>query len=205
LPYRFDFFVSYRRSYLRNGKPQETAVGAWVKQVFYPELCALWNEQQPDAQVFLDEESIPTGAHWPSYLKEAIRDSRCLLPIWSPPYFGSRWCKAELESMRLREKQCNIHLAQGRGLVVPVVFHDGDSFPAEARFTQNLSFHTLSHLRAGDGLVELRKRLRDDLLPSLVAAHQKAPDWRADFQLASIGDDDSDPPMPFRGMTGGTP
>lgn len=205
MPYRFDFFVSYRRSYDRNGRRQETAVGAWVKQVFYPELCAIWNEQRPDAQVFLDEESIPKGSNWPVYLMEAIRDSRCLLPIWSPPYFGSRWCSAEWESMQLRERHCQIDRGQWCGLVVPVVFHDGESFPSAARFTQNLSFHTLSHLRAGDGLVELRKRLRDDLLPSLVAAVEVAPKWQGDFPLATIADEDIDPPMPFRGMTGGRP
>lgn len=185
MPYRYDLFVSYPRSYVRNGVRHETQASQWVKGVFYPRLRDLWNEQRPDGAIFLDAVDIPKGADWAACIKAALQDSKCLVPVWTPPYFASAWCCAEWTSMRMRETNFRVDRARGAGLVVPVVFFDGDDFPREATRTQYDGFHEYADLVATDrgqpSELNLRTKIRKDLLPSLLAAVSVAPKWVEGF------------------------
>ena len=86
--------------------------------------------------IFVDE-NIETGAEWPVELASALKKSCCLLAVWTPPYFRSRWCLAEWQSMREREKLLR---AEGEKsippLIYPIVFGDGDAFPEDAKRTK---------------------------------------------------------------------
>jgi len=80
--YRFDLFLSYRRG---------GTVPDWVHNHLHPLLLdCLADELSREPRIFLDS-TMETGVHWPSGLEWALRRSRLLLPIWSPPYFTSPW------------------------------------------------------------------------------------------------------------------
>jgi hypothetical protein len=122
--YQYDVFFSYKRHSLTL---------EWTKGVV--RLLRLWLEHEVgrEISVFVDEDCIETGDRWPEKLREALKCSRCMVCVWSPPYFRSNWCMSEWRSFREREKQLNM---TSHGLIVPVRFHDGDHFPEEARDVQ---------------------------------------------------------------------
>jgi hypothetical protein len=137
MDYKYDFFLSYSR---------KNPVGAWVRNHFHPELSQ-WVDSfavQP-ARVFIDRD-IEEGEHWPERLEQALRHSKYLVAIWSPQYFSSRWCMAEWQSMRSREARLGLATPQApRGLIYPVVFSDGKSFPAPAQAVQRQDLSTLNY------------------------------------------------------------
>jgi hypothetical protein len=96
----------------------------------------LWlQEEIPDREVklFVDEDNIETGDRWPEKLKEALKRSRCMVPLWSSSYFRSDWCVSEWASFREREKRLQM---TSHGLIAPLRFHEGEHFPKEARDVQ---------------------------------------------------------------------
>jgi TIR domain len=127
--YQYHIFLSYSR---RGDVPE------WVKNHFLPVLeRRLEAEFDETPRIFLDEQ-IDTGADWPITLADALHRSYCLLAIWSPSYFRSRWCMAEWQTMRVREEQLGLRTsANPSGLVYPVVYSDGDTFPVEAKRIQH--------------------------------------------------------------------
>ena len=128
--YEYDVFLSYRRAGSVNG---------WMHNHFYPKLVeSLTDELNHWPEIYLDTEQ-DVGDRWPQRLEYALLRSRIMLCVWTPSYFGSDWCLAEWESMKLREQalgMANRH-APG-GLVYPIRLKDGDSFPKEAQETQYL-------------------------------------------------------------------
>jgi hypothetical protein len=125
--YRFDVFLSYRRS-----GPGNSA--QWVKNHFHPLLRdCLADQLNWTPRVFIDLET-EAGTNWPAHLEKALRHSKMLVSVWSPPYFRSPWCLAEWESMEAREKELGNHLHCP--LVYPVIFSDSGGFPPEARTRQ---------------------------------------------------------------------
>ncbi|HLK69015.1 MAG TPA: toll/interleukin-1 receptor domain-containing protein [Bryobacteraceae bacterium] len=116
-------FFSYKR---------HNATADWTRRVH--ELFRFWIMQEdPDVRIFFDRDSIEVGNRWPDELKNALRTSKCMVCVWSKPYFQSTWCVSEWQSFLAREKQ----LALGSHcLIAPLRFHDGDDFPDEARVVQ---------------------------------------------------------------------
>jgi TIR domain len=103
--YVHDIFISYRHM-----GPAHT----WVTEYFFPLLKKWLPDYIPsnynfdeEKSIFIDQQ-IETGSSWPIRLNEALHTSRCLLPIWSPQYFRSDWCKAELHTMLEREKMLGL-------------------------------------------------------------------------------------------------
>ena len=104
-------------------------------------------------------EEIPIGAVWPERLIRALKRSKVLMCIWSPDYFRSGHCTAEWRTFRSREMLLRQRLAEEykqRGNsgelspIAPLVFaaryHDGNSFPIEARMTQSDDFSSFASL-----------------------------------------------------------
>jgi hypothetical protein len=173
--YIYDVFISYRR---------QPPVLDWVRNHFHP-LVEQWlpNSLPPDWQVrvFIDEKSIETGSAWPEHLKQALRGSRCLLPIWSPDYFRSAWCVAEWQSMREREKILGYRTNQNpTGLIYPVRFADGDFYPTEAKLTQQKDFRSWNTphpiFRETRGFVDFDQAVQV-VCGEIAAMLQKAPPW----------------------------
>lgn len=122
MDYRFDIFVSYRRS-------SETQV--WLDRHFLPLLeLHVRDELGRDLKVYWDK-SIEAGTSWTTELAHALGDSRILMPLWSGSYLSSDWCSIELGGMldRQRETGCCCH-DHPHCLVIPAVIHNAP-FPGE--------------------------------------------------------------------------
>src|SRR4051794_13044009 len=116
--YQYDIFISYRRA---------PPVSDWVENHFR-RLLEEWvgesfAEREP--RLFIDTR-VETGTDWPLELRNALLRSCLLVPVWSPRYFRSAWCMAELRSMRAREQQLGMRTqSDSSGLIFPVRFNDG--------------------------------------------------------------------------------
>ena len=150
--YRWDVFVSYCRGAREDnrGNPQLSAAGGWVQEVFYPELERWMEEERPGTTFFIDT-ALRTGRLWPQDIQDALRHSRCMLAVWSAPYFQSDWCRSEWQSMVARQRYDEENERGGSAYVFPVVFWDGRYFDEEAKETQQkLDLKPYSHLRRVD-------------------------------------------------------
>lgn len=138
MTYKYDIFVSYRRTDL---------VGRWVRNHFVPELqLRLDANAGAPMRIFCDFK-LAEGANWAASLKNELRDSKLLLPVWSADYFRSEWCMAEWGSFRERERVLGLWgAADPEGLVYPVRFADGQYFHQDAQATQcSFDFSKLSY------------------------------------------------------------
>ncbi|MDQ1050302.1 toll/interleukin-1 receptor domain-containing protein [Streptomyces sp. V4I2] len=124
MDYEFDVFISYRRS---AGHVRE-----WVWNHFFPILKGCLEDEIGKVEIFIDRHlNDKIGVPWPDELVGSLRRSRLLVPVLSAPYFHSEWCAAEWGTMEERER-----LTQRQGLIFPVVFADGENFPAEVHRRQ---------------------------------------------------------------------
>ncbi len=186
--YAYDVFLSYCRA---------GTVPEWVHNHFHPMLLrCLTDELEHPPRVFLDVEKIQTSDHWPSRLVEAHRHSRVLVAVWTPSYFGSRWCLAEWRTMLERQRILGL-AAPGNpcSLVYPVVLKDGARFPPEARRTQCRDMKRWNNsVRAFDQVpeyVEFENQVAA-AASDLVTLLTVVPDWRPDWPVL----DDREPPAP---------
>lgn len=126
--YIYHAFISYSRS---------GVAAEWLHNHFLPVLIdCLTNELPEQPELFVDAQ-IDVGADWPLNLVDALHHSCYMIALWTPPYFRSTWCVAEWNTMRQRERHLGLHTsANTAGLIYPIVLGDGDSFPLDARRTQ---------------------------------------------------------------------
>ncbi len=171
MSYEFDVFISYRR---RGLWPH------WVKDVFLPHFeHVLGDELDRDARIFVDYEIIESGTYWDKKLIHSLCHSRILVPLWSPQYFTSDWCKFELAHMLAREKFCGFGSAQNfQSLIVPATIHDGDKIPECIRCIQHnsLNDYAIPWLPQKSNIrVKLHKNLRH-WVPEIVTAINNSPE-----------------------------
>jgi len=125
LGYENDVFLSFTR-----GGANQT----WVQNHFERVLTeSLENEmsRQPKVYAYYAQ---GTGVAWPDNVQYQLKRSRLMVAMFSPPYFRSEWCVAELASMREREKLCGLATPEHpEQLVHTVVLADGVLFPEAAR------------------------------------------------------------------------
>ena len=179
MDYEFDIFVSY---------PRAGHVGPWVQNHFLPVLRhSLDAELSETPRIFADIE-LPTGTRWEASIKNALLTSRLMVAVWTPPYFRSRWCMAEWESMLEREKS----LAEDgrnpeRGLVYPVIFSDGKHFDDRARATQygqNLSNFTYPYKCFRESTLYLEFHNKIKTIAQEVDNHlEQIPDWQPNWPV----------------------
>lgn len=142
--YEFDVFVSYHRGrrMVPGGDWPLSEEGLWVRDLFLPCFEHWLNHSlNRDAQVAFDGRLKP-GVKWEDELQRMLKSSRCMVAIWSSPYFRSGYCRSEFHSMLERQ-----HRFPGRDgnevpLVIPLVYWDGQWFDDEAKahqFSTNFS------------------------------------------------------------------
>jgi hypothetical protein len=182
--YIYDIFLSYRR---------RPPVGDWVKHHFYPLLRNWLSQAMPqDPEIFIDVEEIETGSQWSLRLQNALKNSRCLVPVWSPDYFRSSWCWAELQSMMKRESLLGFRTHENpAGLIYPVVFSDGEHFPTEAKGIQNkdlrkwnISSEVFRETRAYADFEKEVQLVAEEIGKML----QTAPDWQENWPVVTPDD-----------------
>lgn len=190
--YKFDVFISYcRYGSVRN----------WVLNHFYPKLRdCLADQYAPIPKVYIDK-SMPRGVHWPSNLRNALQHSKILVPLFTPPYFESKWCLAEWESMRARESMLDLaNLDRPQGLVYPILYSDSDNFPMAAREISRWDFKDLStpelvFQESRDW--PLFHRRVTSVAEDLVELLKQVPDWRPDWPLIEEPEPVLIPPPPM--------
>ena len=150
----------------------------WVEQVY--EQIDYWLTQELDghsAKIFFDKNTIETGTNWPDKLRMGVKKSRCMVGIWSPEYFRSKWCVAEWQSFHQRQQILHNH---GHSVILPMRFHDGDAFPEEAKQIQSLDVREYTSLFPSfwqtTKSVELEKLIKQ-LCCTVAATVKNSPDY----------------------------
>jgi hypothetical protein len=126
--YKFDIFLSYSR---------KGNVAEWLQRHFSEVLNnCLTDELGYPPRIFLDTR-METGSLWPAELENGLRTSRLMVAILSPPYWASKWCRTEWDTMAERERLTGYaSTGNPRGLIYPFTFADGDKFPESAKNRQ---------------------------------------------------------------------
>jgi hypothetical protein len=173
--YQHDVFFSYKRHDLTLN---------WTRQV--SQRLQLWITEElggTPAKIFVDEASIEAGDQWPDSIRNALKQSRCMVCVWSPSYFQSSWCVSEWKSFLEREQMLKI---KAHGLIAPLKFHDGEHFPAEARNVEWVDVApyaaTVPAFWDSAKAIELEEKLKS-FAGSVAKIIKRAPAFRADWPI----------------------
>ncbi len=176
MSYEYDVFFSYKRD------PESIF---WHRRV--RDLLRHWLTQSlggSKARIFMDEDAIDTRDRWKAELINGLQRSKCLVPVWSPEYFHSKWCLSEWKAFRDRESLLQIERG---GLIVPIKYCDGEHFPKEAGEIQMYDFSiytcTLPAFWETPRAVQLEREIRsfaEQLAEKVKRAPAFAPDWPAE-------------------------
>jgi hypothetical protein len=187
--YRYDVFVSYKRE-----DSNKRLVTPWLREVL--DRIKYWLRQEMGGKkvyFFFDEESIEVGDNWPEMIRDALLSAKCLLPVWSPEYFQSTWCVSEWKSFLTREKLISSTKQKSCQLIVPIKFHDGSWFPAEAQRVQQLDLSpytaTTQAFWASQRADELDQRIKR-FAPNLARVVSDAPPYEAGWPIEAGKPDD---------------
>jgi len=115
--------------------------------------------------VFKDESEIKCGSDWENLILNSLLQSRIMVPILSPSYFMSEWCRKEFQVFYYRQlKQGFMSEQNPFGLIVPVRINDGEFFPECVKRIQSLDCR--NHFRIGEGFKTTARyiELQDKLL-----------------------------------------
>ncbi len=167
MPYQHDVFISYRRQELWT---------PWARDHFKKLLIAyLQPELGIEPDIFLDER-IQIGADWVDTLGEHLATSKVLVAIFSGDYFGSDWCLHELDLMLERSKKDITKPV----LIIPVVVHDGDKIPQEAKRIQSMdmSKYRNTHINPATPDYQDFSKAMSLLAPQVAAAIHAAPAFK---------------------------
>ncbi|MEI7695764.1 MAG: toll/interleukin-1 receptor domain-containing protein [Chlorobium sp.] len=179
MSYEYDVFFSYKRD------PQSDDWHLNVKDKLSYWLRMELN--QPAVRIFFDTEEIRTGTRWRNKLSEALKRSKCLICVWSPAYFQSRWCVSEWLTFQLRESRYSCEL------VAPASYHDGIHFPKEAQEIQKSDFSDYTSTLPGFWRTEMAVEFENQRLKAfardVASLIRNAPPYCEDFPIAEAGDD----------------
>jgi len=171
MSYQHDVFISYRRQELWT---------PWTRDHFKKLLEAFLQQElgkKPD--IFVDER-IQVGMDWVDALGEHLATSKVLVVIFSGDYFTSDWCLHELDLMLERSiaaSKDNQHIH----LIIPVIVHDGDLIPSEAKriqYTDMAKFRIACINEATPDYHEFSKAMAK-LAPQVAGVINSAPDFNS--------------------------
>lgn len=180
--YLYDMFFSYKRDEQTNSWHAEV-----VAKIKY------WLSQEIDStevRIFFDTESIETGDRWHEKIAESLKKSKCLVAIWSPDYFRSRWCLSEWKSFLSREEKYNL---KGT-LIVPARCHDGKRFPDLAQQTQSEDFRpyfsTMDFFWKTEDAYVFEKEKLKSFATTIASRIKSAPNFNAEFPVEMVDPQD---------------
>jgi hypothetical protein len=187
--YEFDVFLSYTR---RGG------ARSWVQENFYPALRdCLDNAMLTAPKIFVDWE-MESGVYWPDELESALKCSRLMVSVVSPPYFRSPWCMAEWQTIWARQEKIIAAGGKRPRLLHPVRFADGKLFPREVL---NISYQDFKEWNAPMAADSFRAvpayrdfyRAVEDFAEILAGQLSVVPDWDPTWPIIRP-DPPDDPP-----------
>ncbi|MGO6681286.1 toll/interleukin-1 receptor domain-containing protein [Rhizobium leguminosarum] len=144
MSYEYDVFISYKRHRFQT---------AWIIEYFLPYLeeqlinytaaqCNRSNVRLFFDQTELDQDTrrglpfsagIEPGEKWQKSLITGITKSRCMIALYTPTYFHSKWCLAELQAFEERAA------ITGNNVIIPISIFSQKDLPASARNRQMFS------------------------------------------------------------------
>lgn len=142
MSYEHDIFISYRH---------ECSTTPWLIDVFLVQLRRKLCPARVDTINIFDDRQIRVSSSWKELLHKKVATSRLLLPVLTPHYFGSDWCRRELALMLEREKILGFRSREQpeRGLIIPITVFDGEKFPTLVKDIQIADFRYYTDLRRG--------------------------------------------------------
>ena len=121
-------------------------------------------------------------------LGTALKHSRCIVCLWSPLYFRSKWCVSEWLTFVEREKLVDAEL------VMPASFFDGKNFPEAATARQFADFSAYASTIPRFWNTKLAIVFEDKLLKpfakDLAAMIGQAPPFDEGFPIVLANDED---------------
>lgn len=175
MDYKYDIFISYR---------SKCKLTPWMRSVFLPLLEEKLGPNRINGLDVWIDDRIESGDNWPESLREALATSRLLLPILTPYYFGSDWCRKELSIMLERQTKLGLCSASNlRGLIIPIRACDGDKYPTVlTKHIQLSDFRDYIDLRRGtrrwNEFKSAVEKLAKEIDQRLNQVPQFCPSWR---------------------------
>ncbi|MEP4195690.1 MAG: toll/interleukin-1 receptor domain-containing protein [Aliishimia sp.] len=178
LGYDYDIFFSYKR---------HPKTDPWFLALVENLEPWISHELHREASIFIDQEDIKTGAKWRRKISESLKKSRCIVCIWSPLYFESKWCVAEWESFVQRCQLFNCEL------IVPARYFDGQHYPDLAKDVESRDFSHYTSLspRFWDSelFLEFEQKHLKDFAGEVADAVKSAPPYSDEFPIVQDPDD----------------
>lgn len=113
-------FFSYRR-------PDDEATDGLISKIHQVMQNRLVPYLGEDVEIFLDTDDIKTGDDWPERLQQALDAANYLIPILSPNFFKSDYCRRELERFFEKEDELNRY-----DMVLPVYLFEIPNYSIHA-------------------------------------------------------------------------
>ncbi len=181
MPYQYDVFVSYKR-----GRINEQ----WLNEIFFPFFeNYLDNELPHTPRIFVDKTGLTPGVDFSNELFKSLMYSKCMLSIWSPPYFRkSEWCVKELLTMQYKQDHHKIGVSTvPRTLIWPILYREIDELPA---YVKNINYLDYSKFNVvgeaffkSEKSLEFQEKLQEDIC-SIVDIINNVPEMDPIFETA---------------------
>jgi len=186
--YQHDVFISYSHGFIED----------WLNDYFIPQFkWRLEGAAGYEPTLFIDRDGISAGDSWPLRLKNALATSKCVVALWSPSYFNSKWCLKECYTMLHREDQYGFRSVENPGgLVIPINISDGQSFHTFG--DKDIQYLDLrDYVIDGEAFkqtttyVEFQKKI-EKWSKDVAKAMESAPEWEEVWLQLDISSPDTD-------------
>lgn len=161
MPYKNDVFISYKR-----GRINEQ----WLNEIFLPLFSDNLNNVLPhDPVIFVDKSGLTPGVDFNDELFINLLYSKCIVSIWSPPYFRkSEWCIKEFLTMKYRQEVLELSpLTNPKTLIWSVLYREIEPIPKIASGLHYLDYTDFNVV--GDAFfrssryIEIQEKMQDDI------------------------------------------
>lgn len=161
MPYINDVFISYKR-----GRVNEQ----WLNEIFLPYFEDQLNNALPyEPKIFVDKTGLTPGVDFANELFSNLIYSKCLVSIWSPPYFRrSEWCLKEFLTMRFKQEYYKLsEMTTPKTLLWPVMYRKVNPLPIAVQSINYLDYSKYNLI--GDAFfksekfLELQEQLQNEI------------------------------------------
>lgn len=179
MPYQYDVFISYKR-----GKINEQ----WLNEIFFPFFENYLDNGLPEKpRIFVDKTGLTPGVDFSNELFRSLIQSKCMLSIWSPPYFRkSEWCVKEFFTMQYKQEFYKINAGTlPRTLIWPILYREIEPMPAMLKKINYLDYSSFNVIGEAffksEKYLQFQEKLQADI-ESLIEIILNTPPLDASFE-----------------------
>ncbi|HSN59720.1 MAG TPA: toll/interleukin-1 receptor domain-containing protein [Ferruginibacter sp.] len=161
MAYLYDVFISYKR-----GKINEQ----WLREIFLPFFEDYLNNELPyQPKIFVDTTALTPGVDFSNELFRNLMYSKCMVSIWSPPYFRrSEWCVKEFLTMKYKQDFHKLNAGTvPRTLIWPVLYREIEPLPELASQISYLDYSEFNVVGEAffrsDKFLRFQEKLQQDI------------------------------------------